>query len=100
MGAEKSLYWHFLRIIVPLIAIVFIVLIVLYEWVNFNADKDELILKLDSLTSTYSLLLAEPVATNNTKDLQLYNISLTADPDVAFVVIKDSKGEILENMAN
>jgi len=96
MAAKKSLYWHFLRIIVPFIAFVFIVLIVLYEWVNFNADKDELILKLDSLASTYSLLLAEPVATNNTKDLQLYNISLIADPDVAFVVIKDSEGEILE----
>lgn len=96
MVAKKSLYWHFLSIIVPLIAFVFILLIALYEWVNFNTDKRDLVLKLGSLTSTYSLLLAEPVAKNQTEDLEIYNLSLMADPDVSFVVIKDSEGKVLE----
>lgn len=96
MNAKKSLYWQLLSIIIPLIVFVFIALISLYEWVNFNKDRSDLLLKLDNLTSTYSLLLAEPVARKNIKDLQLYNISLIADSDVAFVVVKDVEGAVLE----
>jgi PAS domain S-box-containing protein len=96
MNAKKSLYWNFLSIIIPPLVFVFIVLIALYEWANFNNDKNDLVRKLDNLASTYSLLLAEPVASNNIKDLQLYNVSLIADSDVAFVVVKDAGGEVLE----
>ncbi len=96
MAVKKNLYWHFLSIILPLVVFVFIALIAFYEWVNFDNDKNALVRKLDDLTSTYSLLLAEPVANNNTKDLQLYNIALISDPDVAFVVVKNSAGEVLE----
>jgi diguanylate cyclase (GGDEF)-like protein/PAS domain S-box-containing protein len=96
MAVKKNLYWHFLSIIIPLVVFVFIALIAFYEWVNFDNDKNALARKLDDLTSTYSLLLAEPVANNNTKDLQLYNIALISDPDVAFVVVKNSAGEVLE----
>ncbi|RKZ60924.1 MAG: hypothetical protein DRQ44_12250 [Gammaproteobacteria bacterium] len=96
MDAKKSLYWQLLSIIIPLVVFVFIALISLYEWVNFNKDRSDLILKLDNLTSTYSLLLAEPVASNNIKDLQLYNISLIADSDVEFVVVKNADGVVLE----
>ena len=96
MAVKKNLYWHFLSIIIPLVVFVFIALIAFYEWANFDNDKNALVRKLDDLTSTYSLLLAEPVANNNTKDLQLYNIALISDPDVAFVVVKNSAGEVLE----
>ena len=96
MNAKKSLYWHFLSIIVPLIVLVFIVLISIYEWANYNEDKNDLAQKLNNLTSTYSLLLSEPVAEKNIADIQLYNISLIADPDVAFVVIKNTDGDVLE----
>ncbi|MBE9564369.1 MAG: diguanylate cyclase [Proteobacteria bacterium] len=96
MNAKKSLYWHFLRIIVPLIVLVFIALISLYEWVNYAEDKKGLAQKLDNLASTYSLLLAEPVANKSIADIQLYNISLIADPDVAFVLIKNAEGDVLE----
>ncbi|NOQ87564.1 MAG: diguanylate cyclase [Gammaproteobacteria bacterium] len=95
MNAKKSLYWQFLSIIIPLVVLVFIALISFYEWMNFNKDRHDLILKLDNLTSTYSLLLAEPVASNNIKDLQLYNIALIADSDVDFVVIKNASGVVL-----
>ncbi|MCK4834941.1 MAG: PAS domain-containing protein, partial [Gammaproteobacteria bacterium] len=53
-------------------------------------------LKLDKLTSTYSLLLTEPVASENIKDLQRYKISLIADSDVAFVIVKNTDGVVLE----
>ncbi|GMR00982.1 MAG: hypothetical protein BMS9Abin19_0328 [Gammaproteobacteria bacterium] len=96
MNAKKSLYWHFLSIIIPLVVFVFIALIGLYEWVSFNKDRNDLKLKLDDLTSTYALLLAEPVASKNIDDLQLHNISLIADSDVAFVVVKSADGEVLE----
>lgn len=96
MNAKKSLYWHFLSIIIPLIVFVFIVLIGLYEWVNFNKDKNALLDKLDNLTSTYPLLLAEPVVSKNIDELRLYNASLVADADVAFVAVKSEDGYILE----
>ena len=79
-----------------MIVFVFIVLIGIYEWANYNKDRAALSKKLDQLTTTYSLLLAEPVANKNRVDLQLYNVSLVADTDVAFVVIRDEQGEILE----
>lgn len=96
MRAEKSLYWQFLSIILPLIVFVFIVLIGIYEWVNYNKDRAGLSNKLDKLTTTYSLLLAESVANKNSDDLLLYSDSLLADTDVAFVEIRDDQGEILQ----
>ena len=96
MNAKKSLYWHFLSIIIPLVVFVFITLVAIYEWVNYNDDRNELVLKLDKLTSTYSLLLTEPVASENIKDLQRYKISLIADSDVAFVIVKNTDGVVLE----
>ncbi|MBT8133722.1 MAG: hypothetical protein KJO03_04375, partial [Gammaproteobacteria bacterium] len=85
-----------MSIIIPLIVFVFIVLIGVYEWLNYNNDKAALVNKLESLTSAYSLLLAEPVANGNVKYIKLYNTSLIADSDVAFVVIKNQEGVVLE----
>jgi len=96
MHAKKSLYWHFLRIIVSLVVSVFIVLIGLYEWVNYKNDRNDLAHKLGNLSATYSLLLAESVASKNIANLQLYNVSLITDSDIAYVVIKDNDGVVLE----
>jgi len=96
MHARKSLYWHFLSIIIPLVVFVFIVMIGIYEWGNYNKDRANLTDKLEHLTATYSLLLAKPVASKNIQNLQLYNVSLIADPDIVFVLIKDETGKILE----
>ncbi len=95
MSAKKGLYWHFLSTIIPLVMLVFIALIGLYEWLNYSKDKADLFHKLDSLTATYSLLLAEPVTDSNMGDLQLHNTSLIADSDVALVIVKDMAGEVL-----
>ena len=51
--------------------------------------------KLDNLASTYSLLLAASVASNNIKDLRLYNDSLIAGSDVAFILVKNADDELL-----
>jgi len=95
MNAKKGLYWHFLSIIVPLVVLVFIVLIVLYERVNYEKDRADLINKLDNLTATYSLMLAKPVASKSILGLQLHNVSLAADSEVAYVVVKNSADEVL-----
>ena len=95
MSARKGLYWQFLSTIIPLIILVFIALIGLYEWISYNKDKTDLVRKLGALTSTYSLLQAEPIAHNNMGDLQLHNTSLIADSDVALIIVKDTAGEVL-----
>lgn len=95
MSAKRGLYWHFLSIIIPLVMFVFIALIGLYEWVNYNKDRTELIYKLDNIASTYSSMLAKHVDSKNISDLQLHNTPLIADSDVAFIVVKNTAGEIL-----
>lgn len=95
MNAKKGLYWHFLSTIIPLSMLVFIALIGLYEWLSYNRDRTDLLDKLDSLTASYSLLQAEPIAHNNMADLQLHNSSLIADSDVALVMVKDTTGKVL-----
>ncbi len=96
MRVRRGLYWHFLSIIIPLLMIVFIVLIGVYEWVNYSKDKAALINKLGSLTSSYASMLAKPVASKNHDDLQLHYGSLVADPDVAFAIVKNAEGEVLQ----
>ncbi len=96
MNAKKGLYWHFLGVIIPLVIFVFIALIGIYEWINFNADKTDLIDKLDSLTSTYSSMLEKPVASKNMGDIQLHSTSLIDDSDVAFISVKNAAGAVLQ----
>lgn len=96
MRANRGLYWHFLSIIIPLLMIVFIVLIGIYEWINYSKDKAALINKLGGLTSSYSSMLAKPVASKNYDDLQLHYSSLIADSDVAFAIVKNTAGEVLQ----
>jgi len=96
MSAKKGLYWHFLSIIIPLVVFVFITLIGIYEWVNYGKDRTDLTHKLDSLTSTYSSMLGKPVASKSINELQLHNVSLIDDSDVAFFMVKNSAGEILQ----
>ncbi len=96
MRVRRGLYWHFLSIIIPLLMIVFIVLIGVYEWINYSKDKAALINKLGSLTSSYASMLAKPVVSKNHDDLQLHYGSLVADPDVAFAIVKNAEGEVLQ----
>jgi len=96
MNTRNNLCWRFLRIIIPLIVIAFVVLIGLYESLSYSHDKTALKNKLDHLTENYSLLLADPVAGQRADILKLYKDSLTADPDVVAVTISNSRGEVLE----
>lgn len=96
MGAKKGLYWHFLSIIIPLVAVVFITLIGIYEWLNYDKDKTELIHKLDSLTSTYSSMLEKTVASENIHELRIHNASLIDNSEVAFVIVKNTAGDVLQ----
>lgn len=96
MNAKRGLYWHFLSIIIPLVMFVFIALIGLYEWANYNTDRAALIHKLDSLTSTYSSMLEKPVFSKNIGNIRLHNNSLINDSDVVFVAVKNAAGAVLQ----
>ncbi len=95
MLAKKSLYLHFMSVILPMIVFVFIVIIAVFEWSNYEKLHQGLTSKLNNLTTTYSLLLAEPVAMKDTRVLQYFNIFLISDPDISFVQITNSHNEIL-----
>lgn len=51
-----------------MIVFVFMVLVGICDWLNFNKDEAVLVSKLDNLTTVYSLLQVEPAATNRRKN--------------------------------
>lgn len=95
MKVKNSVYWHFLSIIVPQVVVVFIVLIALYEWVSYNKEYTELSARLDRLSSTYSLLLSEPLAAERFDELDVYSLGLLSDADISYLEITDRSGQSL-----
>lgn len=95
MRAKKGLYLHFMSVILPMIVIVFALIISVFEWSNFEKSHHELVEKLNSLSTSYSLLLSDAVANRNIDALQYFNILLITDPDIAYVQIKDAQNKVL-----
>ena len=97
MRAKKGLYLHFMSVILPMIVVVFTLIISIFEWSNFEKSHKNLIEKLNSLSTSYSLLLSDAVANKDIDVLQYFNILLITDPDIAYVQIKDNQDKITKS---
>ncbi len=95
MVAKKGLYLHFMSVILPMIVLVFILIIAVFEWSNYEKSQQDLSSKLNNLATTYSLLLSEAVAKEDVRVLQYFNVFLITDPDISYIIIKNSRGRIL-----
>ena len=96
MLQENYVYSRFIRIILPLCLLAFLSTIATYEFLIFKKELRDLESKLNKLTSTYSLLYAEPIALDHEKELRAFTISLLSDPDTALVVVRDGARRTLD----
>lgn len=100
MKIKGSVYKHFLKTLLPLCISVFIVLIGVFEWSNFQASQKKLQAKLANLSSVYSLILADSIIKKDNNALGLFSVSLISDPDIAGLKITDSEKNVLEVYGN
>jgi len=89
-----GVYGQFLRIVLPVSALVFALVIALFEWSNFSNSQHNLIKKLSSSTQIYSLLLAKPIAESNINAIKLFTSYLITDPDISSFRIVDNNGSV------
>lgn len=59
----------------------------IFEWIRYQESYNKLLNKLDALSSSQSLLLAEPPWNDNRDQIFLNSATLISDPDVIFVRI-------------
>jgi len=95
MRAKKGLYLHFMSVILPMIVVVFTLIISVFEWSNYETSHNKLVEKLNSLSTSYALLLSDAVADRDIDALQYFNVLLITDPDIAYVQIKDAQDKVL-----
>ncbi len=96
MQLKGSVYRRFLTIILPICVSVFVALIAVFEWTNYQQSRQILMDKLETLSSAYSLLLAAPVYNKNMANLSLYGVSLISDQDIVGIRVEDAEGDVLE----
>jgi len=95
-----GVYGQFLRIVLPVSALVFALVIALFEWSNFSNSQHNLIKKLSSSTQIYSLLLAKPIAESNINAIKLFTSYLITDPDISSFRIVDNNGSVIESFSS
>lgn len=93
----RSSFYHFIRLFLPVIAVIFLTLLSISFWYQYENDKRGIITKLDTLSSTYSLLLAEPIVNNDIATIDSYIASLLSDPDIVLLHIIDEQGKVLHH---
>lgn len=96
MFRSLGVYGRFLGMVLPMSMLVFVLSITLFEWFNFSSARKSLSDKLNNATQIYSLLLAEPIANNETDKIKLFTSYLISDPDIASFRIVNIDGYVLE----
>jgi len=94
---QGSVYVRFLKIILPICISVFIILISIFEGFNYLESSQRLLDKLQTLSATYSLILAESVQQEDQEEISLYSISLISDTDISGLRILNRDNIVLEN---
>ncbi len=71
--------------------------LVTFEYINYQKSIKALDKKLNTLSSAYSLLLSEPVALKDKTKIELLSLSLISDPSIDGVLVKATDGTIFES---
>ena len=96
MSQSKNIYTRFFGIALPAILLAFTATIALFEWFEHSYQVDALKKKLDRLSSTYTLLYAEPVAKQDFHHIKSYSLALILDEDVAEVTLSDTNKKVID----
>jgi len=100
MSEDRSSYQQFIRLFLPISAVVFFSLLSTFEWQQFQESKAAVVKKLETLTSTYSLLLAEPVMQDDPQVINTYIVSLLSDNDITLIHITDFNDKLLHQFGD
>ncbi|MEM9781932.1 MAG: ATP-binding protein [Pseudomonadota bacterium] len=84
----------FLRL-APLVAGVFLTSIAVSAWFGFRGDQAELHDKLAHVISNQSIVLAMPMAHDDTRHIGLMAAGIMADPDIAYARLQDADGQAM-----
>lgn len=87
---------RFFTMVIPVSGLIFVLLIILFEWGNFRSAEKDLKEKLNNVTNIYSLFLAEPIANQEIETVRLFTSYLISDPDIANILITDKQEKILD----
>ena len=91
---------RFFAMVIPVSGLIFVGLIVLFEWGNFSSAEKALQEKLNNVTNIYSLFLAEPIATNQLETVRLFTSYLISDPDIANILITDTQDNTVDHFTS
>ena len=94
---QVSIRRRFLAILLPLVAGAFVLVAGIYEWINFQDAEARLEQKLDWMSASQSIILAEPVARRDGTKVRLTIASTIADRDIIGVAVTDADGAVIDS---
>ncbi|MBL4710813.1 MAG: PAS domain-containing protein [Flavobacteriales bacterium] len=100
MSGKSSVYFIFVRLFFPLTIFVLVCLFVIGGLNQYHKSKNLIERKLETLTSTYTLLLANPVVNNDADAIRNYVVSLLSDVDIDLIRVTDSNNLVLFNFGD
>ena len=91
----NSVHGKFLLFLIILTIIPFVIAISALEWLRYQDGYNKLLAKLDQLSASQSILLAEAVANRDQELIRLSAASTISDPDVINAMVRDQNGALL-----
>lgn len=98
--SPKSIHGKFVTILVGIAIVPVLISLAAIEWMRYQDHQEKLLAKLDLLTATQSLILAEPLWKKDWEQINLTTATLIADPDINSIVISDQNNEHLFTYGN
>ncbi len=93
----RSLRARFLSINLTIVLAAFVVIVATYEWLNFQAARSELAVKLRTIAASQSIILAEPLAAADTDRVQAIIASSIANSEIAGISVTDVSGRTIDS---
>ncbi|MFT5111936.1 MAG: diguanylate cyclase (GGDEF)-like protein [Parasphingorhabdus sp.] len=91
-----SLSQRFQFLLISLSLLAFLATMLIFGWNRYQSDLVELTQKLESQSNIMSLMLAEPMASNDINLVKSLTLSLITDRDFCFVQVTDADGNIVD----
>lgn len=95
--ARTTLRRRFLTILLPMMVLAFILVAGVYEWFIYKDSEVRLQQKLDWLSSSQSIILADPVARMDSTKVRLTIASTISDRDIIGMSVLDADGQLIDS---
>jgi signal transduction histidine kinase len=96
----SSVELRFLAVFIPAMFLVLVLLTGGYEWHNYSKSLDNLNRRINAVTANLSLVLAEPLAANDQRQVRLLLATVIADQAVTALQVTGAHGEIIDSFGD